>query len=190
MSEYEYRILQLLDRLSTLPSPHPIHFFTLDECKVIVMSTMPGRVRAIGHGMPSEDRVRLLREVQAYMTRTNHAMAACRETVRTLTSGAISDLDGLRCLKFPLLDGFLNVPVHLANFVDEMSTNTPQISSMVQLQKSILHQLSDSSKRETIRFCHMDLHPGNILIRNGKISGIVDWNSPAGTRALWTPSPP
>jgi len=107
VSEYEYRILQLLDRLGTLPSPHPIHFFTLDECKEIVMSTMPGRVRAIGHGMSSEDRVRLLREVQAYMTRTNHAMAVCRETVRTLTSGAISDLDGLRCLKFPLLDGFL-----------------------------------------------------------------------------------
>lgn len=199
VTEYEYRILKLLERLGTLPSPRPIDFFTLEgDCKVIVMSTLPGRERQIGHNMGSGDRVRLLRDVWRYMERTNEVMGKSKEIVWDTSGGVmgsamamamakeISDLDGLRCLRFPLLDGFINHPVELSNFVDEMSNHTPQISSMIPIQRSVLEHLGTSSPITTataiattilhpIRFCHMDLHPGNIPIQNNKISGILDW---------------
>jgi len=111
------------------------------ECNVIMMSTLPGRERSLGHRMYSKYRVRLLRDVQTYMARMNEARASSAETVCNPTSGgAISDLDGLRCLKFPLLDGFIDGTVDLSLFVDEMCWNTSQTSSMIPLQRSVLHQ--------------------------------------------------
>jgi len=207
VTEYEYRILKLLERLGTLPSPRPIDFFTLEgDCKVIVMSTLPGRERQIGHNMGSGDRVRLLRDVWRYMERTNEVMGKSKEIVWDTSGGVmgsamamakeISDLDGLRCLRFPLLDGFINHPVELSNFVDEMSNHTPQISSMIPIQRSVLEHLGTSSPITTataiattilhpIRFCHMDLHPG----RNTN-SKQQDQRYPRlGTRRLVHPHP-
>jgi len=145
------------------------------------------------------------------MERTNEVMGKSKEIVWDTSGGVmgsamamakeISDLDGLRCLRFPLLDGFINHPVELSNFVDEMSNHTPQISSMIPIQRSVLEHLGTSSPITTataiattilhpIRFCHMDLHPGNIPIQNNKISGILDWELAGWYTPPSTLSPP
>ncbi len=181
MTEYEYRTLRLLHRLGTLPSPQPIDFFSIEECNVIVMSNMPGReFGRVAHRMSSEDRVRLLLDVKGYMDRTNRAMVSFGET-HTVDAGAvavapraISDLDGRRCFRFPLLDGFVDGSVDLSTFVETMSSATPQPTDMIQLQQSVLQTLlqphaSDAvaDREHDIRFCHMDLHPDNILVHRG-----------------------
>jgi len=93
------------------------------------------------------------------MERTNEVMGKSKEIVWDTSGGVmgsamamakeISDLDGLRCLRFPLLDGFINHPVELSNFVDEMSNHTPQISSMIPIQRSVLEHLGTSSRSFT-----------------------------------------
>ncbi|CAD6577753.1 MAG: hypothetical protein TREMPRED_002031 [Tremellales sp. Tagirdzhanova-0007] len=81
-----------------------------------------------------------------------------------------------------------------------MSSAKPVTVSMVPLQRSVLGTLlrgaaslltpmpsqetaldtnveadADADFHNTsIRFCHMDLHPGNIMVHQGRLSGIID----------------
>ena len=170
VTEYEYKVLQILERLDILPTPRPIDFFTVEDCNVIVMSTLPGHeFGRVAFRMSSEERVRILLDLRGFMDSIDRLVGS----IRTVPLDSISDLDGSRTLKFPLLDGFINRPVKPSSFVEIMSNSTPQTPTLIQLQRSILHTLVHPSK--PTRFSHMDLHPGNILIQNGKISGILDW---------------
>jgi len=209
VTSYEYRILRLLEGLGSLPlpCPRPIDFFTIkvlpsgvmerdgdgegeagEEWNVIVMSTLPGRTFGkLSHTMASEERVRVLVEVRGFMEIVNEAMSMLgSKSEGDFRAGhdtsTISDLDGGRCLKLPLLDGYIYGRIESSSFVSKMEEATPQTLSLCPLQHSILSTLSPSPS-ETIQFCHMDLHPGNILLSDGRISGIVDWE----LSGLYTP---
>lgn len=42
--------------------------------------------------------------------------------------------------------------------------------------KPALKWINDNKPETTPAICHVDLHPGNIMIKEGKVSGVLDWN--------------
>jgi serine/threonine protein kinase len=74
----------------------------------------------------------------------------------------------------PLLNGYVEGTVHPDRFIETMTPTAAQPPDTFALLQSILHALAPSDIKAT-RFCHMDIHPGNIMVRNGRLSGIIDW---------------
>ena len=240
--EYEYRILKLLDRLETIPTPRPFAFFTIQDANVIVMSTIPGS--ALHHCqrlyIGTKYYRRVLKDAKRIMEKMNVELRKLEgldeDMLRCLQRGCFGELDGKRCMEFPRYDGFVDGMVGLYEFTDVMSANAVQTPELMSLQRSCLDCLSDatfntkprpagkssldtSSKStlsptmtstpdtlpvrgtaldslmgEGLTFCHLDLSPGNIMIKDGKISGIIDWEfageSTTFLRTLTCTSPP
>lgn len=179
VTAYEYQILSLVDRVGTAPCPRPIDFFTIDGCNVIVLSTIPGRVfGTVTRQLTSEERVDILSEVRRRMDATDRALRSLPGGETERASWSLGDLDGRRCYRFPLLDGFVQRSVDPSGFVDTMCEATAQPADIIRLQRSVLHNLFpyDETIRQgdQVRFCHMDLHLDNILVHCGRLSGIVD----------------
>ena len=64
-----------------------------------------------------------------------------------------------------------NRPVPLIDFVDTMMGIYPQGEALLQTQRALISDLAKGS----ISFCHMDLHDMNIMVKEGRLAGILDW---------------
>lgn len=205
VSNYEYRVLQFLDTLPHIPTPRPIDYFDIDvpvvdddpeiqddpEIKgtevwhVIVMSTIPGEnVGVASHSMEPGATVVILAKVMDHMNEINSVIKG---------GGAIfPDLDGNwtqlespvnyiyvdghrgHHLKLPLYNGHPDGSVHIKDFVSTMTTYCRQPPGTADLLTSMLTYLGPANSSD-IRFCHMDLQDANVLVHNGQLSGIIDW---------------
>ena len=179
VTEYEFRALEFIHSLKTIPCPKPIRFFNVEDCNVIIMSTVIGQTLSdVGYKMSFANRSRLIADVERILTEANLALLA--QGIGPPVSGCISDLDGRQCMQLPLLDGYLPRPVNITlnsseapSFEDSMSLATPVPPSTENTMLQVLRILAPRS--ESLRLCHMDLHTGNIIVREGKIAGIIDW---------------
>jgi hypothetical protein len=95
--------------------------------------------------------------------------------------GKVSSLDGERgrILELPIRSGYLeNTTLDATTFISTMSRTAtqPEGSATVALLQQTLELLALSNEPDNkTRFCHMDLHGGNIMVHNGELSGIIDW---------------
>jgi hypothetical protein len=143
------------------------------------MSTLPGRVLAAArHDMSDDQYIAVLRDAQKCAAVVNSASEipfpdADGEWRALTRPDAISDLDGERCLTFPFLDNFWDAPVHVESFVEQMSLPASMVGDPASLLRSTLSAISP--RLDTIEFCHLDLHSCNILVDQGRLSGVVDW---------------
>ena len=100
---------------------------------------------------------------------------------------SISNLDREKgqCMEIPFLEVVIEGEVLLEDFATVMAPTAPLLDNEYnrkELLDSVLnylqpttgtnHQTDGSSD---IRFCHMDLHQENIMVKNGALSGIIDW---------------
>jgi aminoglycoside phosphotransferase len=197
---YEYRVLQSLQQYTYIPTPRPIDFWRInvpakrrvkggfedveEEWGVVVMSTIPGKTLASSfHALSKEQRVGIMKELKVVMDQLNediesgpgilfHRQDGTLERIQR-PSSTISDLDDNRCLKLPLLNGWLDTPVDIADFTKVMSKTARQPEETSEMLQSVLTMLCPTP--DSIRFCHRDLHQLNIMVDNGRLSGIIDW---------------
>jgi hypothetical protein len=159
------------------------------------MSTIPGTTLAKVYKTTSaEQRIAVLKEVDVAMNQLDQNIESslfnsADGTLEVLhrPSSTISDLDGNRCLKFPLINGWFDAPVHITDFIETMSATAPQPKEAMENLQSLLSRLcpvvpvnipslqDTQTKSNSIRFCHMDNHFKNIMVQNGRLSGIIDW---------------
>lgn len=206
---YEYRVLKFLETHPRIPTPRPVDFFSIrvpkkrrvkgqfeeymEEWNVIVMSTMPGRpLGSTIHCMSPDQRAEVLKEVEVAMNQFNEEIELGMGTFFAGATGdlkplqrphhSISDLDGLKCLKLPLRNGFTDSVVDIEDFIKTMSLTARQPEARVEMLNSVLSLLQPQPHIDigssppvnenpgSIRFCHMDLHLDNIMVQDGQLS--------------------
>jgi hypothetical protein len=165
----------------------------METWHVIVMSTMPGQtLLSSGLDLKEGQAVSILEEVRKTMDAINTAINAGARfpdrngdwSILRHDRKSISDLDRDegQCLEIPLLEGLIKGQVRVDDFAKVMGPTAPQLDEKKELLNSVLNYLQPTAgtNRQTdgssdIRFCHMDLHQGNIMVKDGALSGIIDW---------------
>jgi len=195
VTRYEYRVLQFLDTIPDIPTPPPLTCFSIDVIvddhieawNLIIMSTMPGmtlshasdiKVQAIKPDQVPD----ILRQVKDWMDRINEVICAGSNFLGPTGQwsrlqppvDSISDLDGTRCIQLPLYTDWMEGPVRFDDFISTMTRMALQTEETAQMLSSALDILRPTGP-SCIRFCHMDLHQGNIMVHNGVLAGIIDW---------------
>jgi len=162
----------------------------METWHVIVMSTTPGQtLSSSGLVMKEGQAVSILEQVRDCMDAINTAIDAGAKfpnrygdwSILRHDHKSVSDLDrdGGQCLEVPLLEGLIKGQVRVDDLAKVMGPTAPQIDAKKELLNSVLKylQLTTETSRQTdgssdIRFCHMDLLQGNIMVKNGALSGL------------------
>lgn len=191
--------------------------FKLLACNVIIMSRIPGvpLSEPLPLEMDSKTRSDLVREAVAWMDWLNGCLR--QQGIYPPVPGCFSDIDGRRCLDLPLLDDFVNHPIpetvatdgsvtlpdyrgqdgQILNHIRDnvLACITRQDAERPSGTIVVKGQSFSPTGPQAIRFCHMDLHAGNIMIlpvaeqpgstddrheseqgeRRWRFSGLVDW---------------
>lgn len=164
-------------------------------CNAIIMSAIPG-VPLNGpprRELGTETRTRILREAIAWMTCLNQSL--CEQGISPAVPGCFSDIEGRRCLDLPLLDEFVDHPIpetvasdgsvslrsfqgkdgkdhnHLRDSV--LACITRQDAERPEGVVSKVQRFAPTGS-QSIRFCHMDLNLGNILVVPGSSESTLD----------------
>jgi hypothetical protein len=199
VSDYEYRVLQFLETIPSVPTPRPIDYFdvevTVTDCRtyantcevwhVLVMSTIPGEMLAeLWDKLKPEQLVAILKETMGCIDQIDSVIrdgasfpgpdgkwSPLQRPVDT-----IGDLDGEqgRCIELPYYRNVFPGCVHLDDFVARMTRTALQPPATQNLLEKTLQSLGPTTSSD-IRFCHMDLNSCNIMVDKGRLSGIIDW---------------
>jgi len=91
-------------------------------------------------------------------------------------TNSVGNLDGTtgHYIELPFYSGVGDGVVPIELFVSVMSKGITTLPEHEELLGTTLRSVGPSDAID-IRFCHMDLHPGNIMVHNGQVSGIIDW---------------
>ncbi|EIW66657.1 hypothetical protein M231_06262 [Tremella mesenterica] len=169
VTKEEYDILQLVHSTGCTFSPVPLEWSTYQECNVIAMTTLPGLPYGHKRIYPG-DKESICGDLKRIMDDLNDSLDAMG--IRPPYPDQVCSLEGSSCLRLPYFDELGPGPVALEHLVENMTCRTPQLDSLKDRHESILRMLQTD---RGVRFCHMDLHPGNILVEGGKVTGIADW---------------
>ena len=170
INQKHYEVLKSVYETQCVPCPRPMSFVELDGgYNAIIMSTIQGRQLSMSMG----DDV-----VKSVLLEVKNGMDALQDAIETAiprdgdTLGSIAE--GGRCIKFPLITGYQDGPVSLSTFVDTMMDIYPQRADLYasMTQRAVLAALTSGS----IGFRHMDLNARHILVDDGRLAGIVDWD--------------
>jgi aminoglycoside phosphotransferase len=155
----ELRAMQLVQQYTSIPSPRAIDHITTQDESYLVMSAKPGVVLSdTFKTLTDEDRVVFTRELQGYVEQ----LRAIPNT--TMSGFAICNAGGAACFDHRF-DGSEAGPFKdQHDFVDFLYQGLPA--------QQLRHQTG-----YRICFTHGDLAMRNILVKDGKISGIVDWET-------------
>jgi len=196
---YEYRILQFLATIPEVPTPQPIDIFdmlvpvqesdpaveVLETWHVMVIATVPGRnLGLLLDRLKRTEFVDILKQSIRYINLINAAIDKGAEFpdrnatwswIRRPTN-YVGNLDGTKghYIELPFYTGVGDGVVPIELFVSVMSKGITTLPEHVELLGTTLRSVGPSGAID-IRFCHMDLHPGNIMVHNGQVSGIIDW---------------
>ena len=163
-----------------VPCPKPLFFVEFeDEINGIVMSTVEGHL--VGHATSRTEKGDTDDEVKAVAMDIKRAMDQLQPAMLARyphDNTSIYSVSDNKCLCFPFLSFDRDAPVPLTDFVDTMMEVAPQgEEGLITRQRSMLSDLIMSGDQFFgLKFCHMDLHPGNIMVKDGHLSGILDWD--------------
>lgn len=168
----------------------------METWHVMIMSTMKGRtLRSTGRPMKEGQAVSILKEVRDCMDAINTAIDGGAKfpdrngdwSILQHDHKSISNLDREKgqCMEIPFLEVVIEGQVLLEDFATVMAPTAPLLDNKYnrkELLDSVLNYLQPTTGTNCqtdgssdIRFCHMDLHQENIMVKNGAMSGIIDW---------------
>ena len=163
----QYDLLTSIHATRSIPCPEPIAFVEVDGCNAIIMSTVPGRNLGEKFFSLSETEIiGIARNLVSGLNALDRAMS---------TQGATSlvSIGMAGCLCLPHSDKFTNGPVEISSFIETMIKENWEPDDLLNTERELLDYLIVN---DGLAFCHMDLHNGNIMVHQGKFSGLVDWD--------------
>ena len=169
-----YDILVAVHSTGLVPCPTPIAFYDQDEdCKGIVMSTIRGiPLKDVLQTLTFDELLAITLELRRYMTDLQQNLPIALQ--HSSHPSFVYSIAYNGCWCFPRSGDFTSRPVPLTRFVNILSNNTIQYPNKIPEQRAMLSSLVKGD----VQFCHMDLHPGNIMydLEKHQITGILDWD--------------
>ncbi|KAF7875341.1 hypothetical protein EAF04_002513 [Stromatinia cepivora] len=163
----EYSITKFLSENTTIPVPKIISYWKDSTSHFMLMERMPGETLAVAldedHIDDSQLRT-IMKEVVEYLVQ-----------LRKFTSTRIEDPDGLP-IRDVLLGSLHNKVVFMTEDVDEWWARTePRLKNnpSEEWKKDFKEQYP--VKGGPYVLTHGDLDPTNIMVKDGHVSGLIDW---------------
>ncbi|KAI1169268.1 kinase-like domain-containing protein [Nemania serpens] len=161
----EYGVLQLVRRHSRIPVPRPLDFVSSTDMSYLLTSRVPSLPLGMCIDTLSENEVHTLLRAIPKEVSPNYAISnALGESCYDYRIIAGSDYDEERGDFF-------------GPFMDEEEFNRT-------LQVGALPGVSHCSGHNIV-FTHADLNMRNVLVHNGRLSGIVDWENSGWFPEYW-----
>lgn len=171
----EYGALQLVRRHSRIPVPRPLDFVSSTDTSYLLTSRVPCLPLGMCIDTLSENEVHTL----VYdLRRCLEELRAIRKEVTP--SHAISNALGEACYDYRIVAGTEydeERGYFIGPFIDEEEFNRT-------LQVGALPGVSHCSGHKIV-FTHGDLNMRNVLVHNGRLSGIVDWENSGWFPEYW-----
>ncbi|KAJ5627282.1 hypothetical protein N7528_004709 [Penicillium herquei] len=162
----EPNALKLVEKHATIPAPQLVDFGEYDGKTYVIMTMIPGQqLDSVFHLMSYEERDRLTEDLVDCVAQLRRIPNNTPYRFANTVGGSIYD--------HRIPD---NEPV--GPFNDETDFNNYLLSYIgCTLDKALRENGEPISMRQdhVSYFTHCDFHPSNILMQNGRLSGIVDW---------------
>lgn len=169
--ENEPTALSMVNKHTIIPAPLLVDTFRNKDGLFMVMTKLRGDMLIdVFHLMTYEERDRFADDLGGYIKQLqlipNHTSYLFANTY----GGRVSDhrVPDMKCGPFNTEADFNNHLYHIGVDSD--------------LKKSIAET---HSRKHRSRFTHSDLHPTNLLVEKGRLSGIVDWECAAFMPEYW-----
>ncbi|KAI1354664.1 kinase-like domain-containing protein [Xylaria sp. FL0043] len=171
----EYGALQLVRRHSHIPVPRPLDLVSNTGASYLLTSRVPGLPLGMCIDTLSEN------EVYTLVCDLRRCLRELRVIPKEVTPNyAISNALGKPCHDYRIILGLdydEERGYFIGPFVDEEEFNKT-------LQTGALPGISHCSGHKIV-FTHADLNMRNVLVHNGRLSGIVDWENSGWFPEYW-----
>jgi aminoglycoside phosphotransferase len=163
---------------TSIPVPSVLASYPAGDCHCIVMQNIPGvPLSQAWDSLSSGDRVVIQRELRGYIQDLRHVMA--ERWIGSVGKTPCRDLI-FRCY----LEG------NKGPFSSEFDFNSAIVDTLDLLgdfpvDKQLLRQTFTRRQPHRIVFTHGDINPDNIMIHNGHVSGIIDWEQAGFYPEYW-----
>lgn len=159
-SDNEGEALRLVEQFTSIPSPLWVDEYQ-STLTVLVMTAMPGQpLDTVFHRLSYKEREQLSKDLKSALSQLR--------CIPKKTSHAFSNSCGGPMVDHRFPSGNRG-PFHLISDFNAMLVHR----SVLQETKDNISSVHARQYRSV--FTHADLHPSNILIDRGRLSGIVDW---------------
>ncbi|KAL3456712.1 kinase-like domain-containing protein [Aspergillus heterothallicus] len=165
----EPNVLKLIEECTTIPAPRLIDSWVDEGTTHILMTRLPGvPIGEVRHLMSYQERDRFANDIQACVAQLRKIPNSTPYLICDSLGGEIVDhrLPGSRGGPFKTETEFNN---HLTSHIGESFIEVAERKNLPVRNHTQFY------------FTHSDLHHSNLLVENGRLSGIVDWES-AGFR--------
>ncbi|KAJ0414819.1 kinase-like domain-containing protein [Aspergillus carlsbadensis] len=170
----EAHVLKLIENYTTIPAPRLIDTWEHDGVPHLLMTRAPGvPVEDICHLMSYAERDRFADDMRDYIAQLRR--------IPNTTPYLICDALGGRIVDHRLPDSGRGGPFKKeADFNDHLAYHLGGSFAKVAKWKEFTPR-----EHSKFYFTHSDLHPTNILVENGRLSAIVDWESAGFRPEYW-----
>ena len=171
----EYGTLQQLRKHTTVPVPRPLDLVSGSEATYLIMSRIPGRPAGASIDSFTESQMDTFkRDLQQYLgqIRAMPKQVAPDHSICNAVGGPCHDFRISASQPWDEEQGDFFGP-----FVDEDEFNKT-------LQTPALPSVAHTSGHEIV-FTHGDLNLRNVMVQNGRISGIIDWENAGWFPDYW-----
>ncbi|KAL3496131.1 kinase-like domain-containing protein [Aspergillus germanicus] len=170
----EPHVLKLIENHTTIPAPRLIDTWEHDGVPHLLMTRVPGvRVGDVCHLMSYAERGRFADDIRDCITQLRRIPNTTPYMICDALGGAIADH------RIPQ-DGRGGPFKTEAEFNEHLSNHLG--GSFAEVAKWRNFTPREHSK---FYFTHSDLHPTNLLVENGRLSAIVDWESAGFRPEYW-----
>ncbi|WEW59815.1 hypothetical protein PRK78_005295 [Emydomyces testavorans] len=170
-NENEQNALKLVERYTSIPAPLFVDTFQDENETFFVMTGVRGqRLEQVFHRMSYKERDQLIDDISRYVGQLRH--------IPNVTAYPIANTVGGPVIDHRIPDGRGGPFKAESDFNHYISDKrgSPEERRVI---------ASVHSRKHQVIFTHSDLHPSNILIDRGRLSGIVDWECAGYMPEYW-----
>ncbi|EXJ87618.1 hypothetical protein A1O3_04579 [Capronia epimyces CBS 606.96] len=172
ISPFEAKYLRFISEVTNIPVPRVYRDYIHDNgTKVIAMEYIPGRIlSAIWPELCDKEKMKLVGQVREILDKIRQH--------RNTMIGGIYDTPAVDVRMFKLEGGPFSTEEQFNEFLlSDLSPATPEIF------RSTFRRLMKTN--HNIVLTHCDISPQNIVVNNGQIVGILDWESAGWYPEYW-----
>lgn len=163
---------------TSIPVPRIFHTYSTSGQTYIVMQRLKGR--SLAYSWPSLDessKAKILAQLHTYMAELRSLKPKDPGCISSVSGGPFTDTRLPSCDQHGPFSSVREFHKYLRNGIEGNELDVlPEVQDLIKL-----HETTNN----IVCFTHSDLNPLNILVHNGRITGIVDWEFAGWMPLYW-----